>query len=156
MKPLLWMGVQRSLEPGPEWRDNAPDTQPRRKRASAMSDAPSQARPDPNGDRTLALVNYVLLLFAVSNGVTALIALVIAFIRRETAPAWLRNHYDFQIRTVIYGIIIFVVGFATIWVLGLGLLIWLIGAVWLVVRTVVGLMRLVDGRTHPDPATYGI
>ncbi|MBI1264627.1 MAG: hypothetical protein GC187_07820 [Alphaproteobacteria bacterium] len=121
-----------------------------------MSDAPSQARPDPNGDRTLAVVNYVLLLFAVSNGVTALIALVIAFIRRETAPAWLRNHYDFQIRTVIYGIIIFVVGFATIWVLGLGLLIWLIGAVWLVVRTVVGLMRLVDGRTHPDPATYGI
>lgn len=121
-----------------------------------MSDAMPDARPDPNGDRTLALVNYVLLLLALSNGVTALIALIIAFIRRDTAPAWLVNHYNFQIRTVIYGIIIAVVGLATIWVLGLGLLIWLLGAIWLVVRTVVGLMRLVDGRTHPDPATYGI
>lgn len=119
-----------------------------------MSDAMPDARPDPHGDRTLALVNYVLLLFALSNGITALIALVIAFMRRDNASAWLRNHYDFQIRTVIYGIIIAIVGFATIWMLGLGLLIWLIGAVWLVVRTVVGLMRLVDGRTHPDPAAY--
>jgi len=121
-----------------------------------MSDAMPDARPDPHGDRTLALVNYVLLLFALSNGITALIALVIAFMRRNKAPAWLLNHYDFQIRTVIYGIIIAVVGFATIWLLGLGLLIWLLGAVWLVVRTVVGLMRLVDGRTHPDPGAYWI
>lgn len=119
-----------------------------------MSDAMPDARPDPHGDRTLALVNYVLLLFALSNGITALIALVIAFMRREQASDWLRNHYEFQIRTVIYGIIIAIVGLATIWLLGLGLLIWLLGAVWLVVRTVVGLMRLVDGRTHPDPAGY--
>jgi uncharacterized membrane protein len=121
-----------------------------------MSDAMPDARPDPHGDRTLALVNYVLLLLALSNGITALIALVIAFMRRDTAPAWLRNHFDFQIRTVIYAIIIAVVGFVTIPVLGLGLLIWLIGAIWLVIRSVVGLMRLVDGRTHPDPAGYGI
>lgn len=121
-----------------------------------MSDTMPDARPDPHGDRTLVLVNYVLLLFALSNGITALIALVIAFMRREQASAWLRNHYDFQIRTVIYGIIIFIVGLATIPVFLLGLLIWFVGGIWLVVRTVVGLMRLVDGRTHPDPATYGI
>ncbi|MCC5996469.1 MAG: DUF4870 domain-containing protein [Oceanicaulis sp.] len=121
-----------------------------------MSDTAPVPRPDPSGDRTLALVNYVLLLLALSNGLTALIALVIAFIRRDTAPGWVRNHYDFQIRTVIYGLIILVVGFATLWLLGLGLLIWLLGAVWLVVRTVVGLMRLVDGRTHPDPGAYWI
>ncbi|KAA5805112.1 hypothetical protein F1654_03755 [Alkalicaulis satelles] len=121
-----------------------------------MTDTTPAARPDPTGDRLLALVNYVLLLLALSNGITALIALVIAFIRRDTAPDWLRNHYDFQIRTVIYGLIIAIVGFATLWLLGLGVLIWLLGAIWLVVRAVVGLMRLVDGRTHPDPGAYWI
>jgi len=119
-----------------------------------VTDAQTPEPRSADSDRTLAVINYVLLLLALSNGLSAVIAAIIAYIRRDQASALARNHFDFQIRTFWYGLVIFITGFLTIWLLGLGLLIWLGGAVWLVARAVVGLMRLVDGRVHSDPQTF--
>lgn len=121
-----------------------------------MSDA--EAKPfetdsprDERGDRILAIVNYVLCFLAFSNGITLLIAAVLAYVRRDQAQPWLKSHFDYQIRTFWYGLVIFVVGFLTIWIFGLGVLVWLLGGIWLVIRAAVGLIRVVDGRPQIDP-----
>lgn len=112
---------------------------------------PPQSPRDQSGDRTLAIINYVLGFVAISNGLTLLIAAVLAYVRRDQAEPWLKSHFEFQISSFWYGLIIFLVGFFTLWLLGLGLLIWLLGGIWLVVRTAVGLIRLLDGRAHANP-----
>jgi uncharacterized membrane protein len=111
---------------------------------------------DESGDRILAIVNYVLCFLAISNGITLLIAAILAYVRKDQAQPWLKSHFDFQIRTFWYGLVIFVVGFLTLWLLGLGLLIWLLGSIWLVIRAAVGLMRVVDGRPQSDPTGYWV
>ncbi|MCP2670741.1 hypothetical protein NHF40_07370 [Maricaulaceae bacterium EIL42A08] len=106
---------------------------------------------DESGDRILAIVNYVLCFLAFSNGITLLIAAILAYVRRDQAQPWLKSHFDYQIRTFWYGLVIFVVGFLTIWIFGLGALVWLLGGIWLVIRAAVGLIRVVDGRPQIDP-----
>ena len=112
---------------------------------------PPQSPRDQNGDRTLAIVNYVLGFVAISNGVTLLIAAVLAYVRRDQAEPWLKSHFEFQIASFWYGLIIFLVGFFTLWLFLLGALIWFLGGIWLVIRTAVGLIRLLDGRAHDNP-----
>ncbi|WP_304167757.1 hypothetical protein [Phenylobacterium aquaticum] len=49
--------------------------------------------------RNLALVNYGLLFAAIFfAGVPALIAVIIAYVQRDEAPARIRSHHTFQIR----------------------------------------------------------
>jgi uncharacterized membrane protein len=112
-----------------------------------MSDA--EARPmetdsprDESGDRILAVVNYVLCFLAIANGLTLLIAAILAYVRKDQAQPWLQSHFRYQIATFWYGLAIFILGFLTVWFLGLGLLIWLGGR------------RLADraGGRGPDPA----
>jgi uncharacterized membrane protein len=126
-----------------------------------MSDA--EARPmetdsprDESGDRILAVVNYVLCFLAIANGLTLLIAAILAYVRKDQAQPWLQSHFRYQIATFWYGLAIFILGFLTFWILGLGVLIWLAGGVWLIVRAAVGLIRLVDGRPQADPQGFWV
>ncbi len=112
---------------------------------------PPQSPRDQNGDRILAIVNYVLGFVAISNGVTLLIAAVLAYVRRDQAEPWLKSHFEFQIASFWYGLVIFLAGLFTLWLFLLGGLIWFLGGIWLVVRTAVGLIRLIDGRAHDNP-----
>ena len=108
---------------------------------------------DESGDRVLAIVNYVLCLLAIVSGLTLLIAAILAYVRKDQAQPWLKSHFRYQIATFWYGLAIFIIGFLTLWLFGLGFLIWLGGSIWLVIRAAVGLFRLVDGRAQSDP--YG-
>ena len=110
---------------------------------------------DENGDRILAAVNYGLMLVGFSNGITVLIAVIFAYIRRDAASPLLMNHFRYQIRTFWYWLAMVVVGALTWWLL-IGILILLFAGIWLVVRAAVGLIRLVDGRPHPDPTGFGV
>ncbi len=123
-----------------------------------MSD--SEARPfetdsprDESGDRILVIANYVLSFLAISNGITLLIAAVLAYVRKDQAQPWIQSHFDYQIRSFWYGLAIFVVGALTSWI-GIGVLILIGGAIWLVIRSAVGLMRAVDGRPQTDPKGF--
>ena len=108
---------------------------------------------DESGDRILAIVNYVLSFLAIFNGITIIAAVILAYVRRDQANEWLKSHFSYQIRTFWYALIFFVVGLLTFWIL-IGFLIWFIGGVWLVIRSVVGLMRVLDGRPQNDPNGY--
>ncbi|MBV5257357.1 DUF4870 family protein [Glycocaulis abyssi] len=113
--------------------------------------------PGPNDtDRTFALVCYILQILSVVTGLTAIVAVILAYVRMTEAPEWIKNHYVYQIRTFWYGLAGMIIGVLTIWLLGLGLLIMLATAIWFIVRAVVGLIRLTEGRTHTDPRGFWI
>lgn len=116
---------------------------------------PKNITPSTDGDRVLAIVNYVLILIGVpSSGLAMIVALIFAYIRLDQSSGWIRSHFIYQIRTIWGGLAFAIAGWLTIWLLGLGALIWLVGAVWVIVRGAVGLIRLVDGRGHTDPRAF--
>ncbi|WP_440957596.1 DUF4870 family protein [Oceanicaulis sp. LC35] len=117
-------------------------------------DAPQSAR-DQNSDRVLAVINYALLLVGISNGVTVLIAAILAYVRKDNADPLVKNHFQFQIRTFWYWLAMVIVGALT-WIFLIGMVILLLATVWLGIRGVVGLIRIVDGRPHPDPTGFWI
>ena len=119
-----------------------------------QGDAPTSAR-DQNGDRILAVINYALLLVGIGNGLTVLIAAILAFVRKDNADPLVKNHFQFQIRTFWYWLAMVIVGALT-WILLIGMLILLIANIWLVIRSVVGMIRLVDGRPHSDPTGFWV
>lgn len=119
-----------------------------------QGDAPTSAR-DQNGDRILAVINYALLLVGIGNGLTVLIAAILAYVRKDNADPLVKNHFQFQIRTFWYWLAMVIVGALT-WIFLIGMLILLIANIWLVIRSVVGLIRLVDGRPHSDPTGFWV
>ena len=94
-------------------------------------------------DTTLAKVTYILYLCSLLTGVTAIVGVVIAYIKRseKEMPAWLTAHYQFQIQTFWYGLIYFVVGLllTPVFIGGFIILWWI---VWLIVRSIKGLSAL--------------
>ena len=102
---------------------------------------------------SLATAVYILYLVSLALGVTALIGVVIAYVYRPAAPTWLGSHYHFQIRTFWIGFLYSVIG-ALLTVIGVGFLIWLLVAIWLVVRCVKGMQLLQRGEEHPAPYSW--
>jgi len=120
---------------------------------------PETDRAADRDERLMAGLGYVLILLGNIIGVTTLIAVIIAYARKDRAPGWLYSHYVFQIRTfwaAIFGIIastglIMTLILSPFGFLGYGL-VWL----WILIRSVVGLIRLVDGRGNADPEGYWV
>jgi len=102
---------------------------------------------------TTAKVVYILLLASVLIGLTSLIGVIIAYINRSDAPAWLASHYRFQIRTFWIGLLYLFCGILLSGV-GIGWLIIIFWAAWLIIRCAKGIKYLDRGAPPPDPATW--
>ena len=105
-------------------------------------------------DRLLAGLNYALLIVGNISGVSSLVAVIIAYARRDSAPHWLQSHYTYQIKSfwaAIVGIVACTVMVLTVILSPFGLIGFALIWVWMLVRSIVGLVRLIDGRGHPDP-----
>jgi uncharacterized membrane protein len=131
--------------------------------------APQPAAPLPGAgeDRTLPTVVYVLYLVGLINGLTSVIGFIIALGSRASATPVNETHYRFQIRTgvgVLIGgglglalcivsipLMLILVGFL---VLKLAFLVWGLTAVYLAVRSIVGLVRLSNGEPYPSPDNW--
>ncbi|WP_420431443.1 hypothetical protein [Hyphobacterium sp.] len=112
-----------------------------------------------SNERILAAIGYVLFLVGPAGFVTMLIAAVIAWLRYDKAPEWLATHYAFQLRTLVYAIVLLLIALAcalTVILLPVAFAIWLLWSLWVIIRAVVGLIRLVDGRPNPDPSTFWV
>jgi uncharacterized membrane protein len=72
------------------------------------------------------------------------VAVVIAYIHKDDATAWLQSHYQFQIRTFWMGLLYLFIGvlFAFFWV------------IWVVVRCVKGMKYLDQQQPHPNPTSW--
>jgi uncharacterized membrane protein len=117
------------------------------------SAAPSAGTAMSEAGKTATLI-YVLYLAGLVLGVTTLIGLVMAYIYRDDAPYWLRAHYQFQIRTFWIGLLYIVVGVVTT-AISIGFLILLFWLVWYIVRCVKGIKLVSEGRSPPNPVSWG-
>lgn len=125
-----------------------------------MSETP---RPSADDDNSMAptldgsdLVKLVYLLnFAgyFTGGLTTIIGVVLAYVKRGDASDWAETHYTYQIRTfwmsLLYGLVsvllmIAVVGFFLIFAV----------IIWSIVRNVKGFLWANDGEEVPDPETW--
>jgi len=100
-----------------------------------------------------ANIIYILYLVGLAVGLTGLIGVIMAYVNRDSAPDWVRSHYEFQIRTFWIGLLMLVVGFV-LSIVVIGWLLILFYYVWLIVRCIKGMQYLGRGDAHPDPDTW--
>ena len=111
-----------------------------------------------NGSANTSMVNviYVLYLLAlISGGITALIGVIVAYVYKDDAPEWLRTHYELQIRTFWFGLVVGAIGVALSWIL-IGVPILLALAVWWIIRCVKGLKYVGDRQPYPNHRGWGL
>lgn len=100
----------------------------------------------------LTHVIYALDAASLFIGLTGIVAIVMAYLKRDEARGgFLESHYTWIIRTFWIGLAGAIVGGATMWMFGLGMII--VGAVivWYVYRIVKGWLALNDGKALPNP-----
>ena len=96
--------------------------------------------------KTLAMVIYALYAVSLFFGVTAVIAIVLNYIKREDVQGtWLESHFRWQISTFWWGLLWFVVGWITVFIL-IGFVVWGVACVWFIYRIAKGWLNLNDNK----------
>src|ERR1700712_3374594 len=96
---------------------------------------------------------YALYLASFAVGVSAIIAVVIAYINRAKAPDYLQTHYIWLIRTFWIGALFLVLSALLSMVL-VGILTGIATAVWFIIRCVIGLQRASRGEAIEHPKAW--
>lgn len=97
--------------------------------------------------KTVAMAVYALQALSFFFGVTALVAVVINYVKREDAAGTVyASHFDWQIRTFWWGLLWTVLGFMLILALGLGFVVLFAAWVWAIYRVVKGWLKLTEGK----------
>jgi len=107
---------------------------------------------DPREGETAKII-YILYLVSLVVGLTAIVGVVMAYMNRADAPAWVATHYRLQIRTFWIGLLYALISAVTIFVL-IGFLFALFTLVWWIVRCAKGMQRLSRGQAYENPATW--
>ncbi len=104
-------------------------------------------------NKTWVIVVYVLYLIGFFTAITALVGVIMAYLKRQEATPVEQSHLQFQIRTFWIGLLMIVVGsiLTAIVIGGLVLLFWF---VWTLVRCIKGLMRINEGRGIDEPTSW--
>lgn len=105
------------------------------------------------GVAKMAQIVYILYLVGIFIGLTALVGLIIAYVSKGDAPAWLKSHYQYQIRTFWIGLLFALISGATM-TFGIGFLLVFVAFVWFVVRCVKGLKLVSKEEAVPNPTTW--
>jgi len=96
---------------------------------------------------------YVLYLVGLLTAITAIVGVVMAYVNRADAPQWIADHFTYQIRTFWIGMVYSLTG-TLLTGIGIGYLILLLFAIWLIVRCVKGLQWIQGGVAPPDVETW--
>ena len=94
--------------------------------------------------KNIALVVYILQAVSFFTGVTALIALIINYVKKDDAEqTWVASHFRWQIRTFWFGLLWSVIGLLTS-VIGIGYFILVANLIWIIYRIIKGWLNLND------------
>lgn len=100
--------------------------------------------------RTLTLVTYILYAVSAFVGLTAIVAIIINYIKRDDARGTLyESHFTWQIRTFWWGLLWACVGVATVWLL-VGFAVLAANSLWLIYRVVRGFLAWNDAKPMPQ------
>ena len=96
-----------------------------------------------NGEAPTGNANIVYILYLVGLFVwlVPVVGVIVAYVHKDDAPPWLKSHYDFQIRTFWYGLLMTVAG-SLLTLVMIGYAILLFAIVWWIVRCVKGMKAL--------------
>ncbi|PCJ71180.1 MAG: hypothetical protein COA62_00720 [Rhodobiaceae bacterium] len=86
-------------------------------------------------------------------GITTLIAVVIAYLKRDEADSVAASHFTYQIRTFWISIL-FVVVSMFLMMIAIGFILMLGWLIWAIVRNVKGFMLISEGKPIPEPETW--
>jgi uncharacterized membrane protein len=96
--------------------------------------------------KTLTVVNYGLYAAALVVPITAIVAIVINYVKKDDAAGtWLESHFRWQIRTFWFGLLWAVLGFIT-YVIIIGWVILFVDCIWIIYRIVKGWLNLNDNK----------
>ena len=96
----------------------------------------------------------VLYLAACVVGITGLIGLVLAYVwKGEPHEAWEDSHYTYLIRTFWIGLLGFAVG-AVLSIILIGIFVSIAAGIWVLVRSVMSLLKAQKKEPMPDPQTW--
>ena len=99
--------------------------------------------------KTLTTVIYALYAVSLFIGVTAIVAIVLNYIKKEDVQGtWLESHFAWQIRTFWWGLLWTVVGAIT-WIILIGWVVWGVAFVWFIYRIAKGWLNLNDNKPMP-------
>jgi uncharacterized membrane protein len=97
--------------------------------------------------KTLTMVVYALQVLSVFVGITAIVGVIINYVKREDAAGTLyESHFDWQIRTFWWGLLWSAIGFVLLFAFGLGLLVWFVAGIWALYRVIKGFLKLNDNQ----------
>ena len=101
--------------------------------------------------RTLTLVVYILQGVSLFVGVTAVVGIIINYVKRDEAAGTLwQSHFAWQIRSFWLALAGYVLSIPLFWLFGLGMLIFAVTWVWYVYRIVRGFLAFNDRRALPQ------
>jgi uncharacterized membrane protein len=119
-----------------------------------VTDTDPTVPPALQDDKTLPVVVYALHLAGlITGGITSVIAVVLAYVSRKSAPEWVQSHYEFAIRTFWLSLLFAIIG-GVLTVVGIGFVILAAIGVWIAVRCIVGLSWLLKGQAYPTPKNW--
>jgi uncharacterized membrane protein len=100
--------------------------------------------------KTLTTVIYALYALSLFAGISAIVAIVLNYIKRDEAQGtWLESHFSWQIRTFWWSVVWIVVGAIT-WIILVGWIVWGVAFVWFIYRIAKGWLNLNDGKPMPQ------
>ena len=105
--------------------------------------------------KTNVQVVYVLYLVGFVIGITSIVGLVLAYINRGKSGGWVDTHYTWQIRTFWIALLGGIVSIVLM-IVGIGFLLMIAVAVWIVVRCVIGLQAASKSEPIRNPESWMI
>ncbi len=100
------------------------------------------------GERTLAVVAYVLHLAGAVAGITSIVGLIINYVKRDPYDTLFDSHHAWMIRSFWWALLWVVIGIVTTLIL-IGWVILFVVWVWYIYRHVRGLIALINGQSMP-------
>lgn len=116
-----------------------------------MSEAQNVGAAEDSGSS--ANLIYILYLIGLVVGITQIVGLVMAYMYRGSAPAWVQTHYTFQIRTFWIGLLGAVAGIALTMIM-VGFLVLPVVLVWFIIRCVKGMQYVGRREAYPNPESW--
>lgn len=99
--------------------------------------------------KTLTTVIYGLYALSLVFGVTAIVAIVLDYIKKDdTRGTWLESHFSWQIRTFWWSVVWMVVGWIA-WIILAGWLVWGVAGIWFIYRIAKGWLNLNENKPMP-------
>jgi uncharacterized membrane protein len=119
----------------------------------AATTLPSETQRPIVSDNALAIIVYVLYCVGYFTVVSALIGVIIAYVRVHDTDPVLRSHYQFQIRTFWIGLLYLAIGIPLCMVLiGIPVLAWWL--LWSLVRIIKGIISVNEYKPIANPRSW--